>query len=161
LARSIEDRVLADEIREAAMGHSAVAGQWPAPRGLPKKLKAELTLEVFGPFDPRQRPKCSQTRPGGSVTADRYHHRYRGSVRASSTIADNDGRFRTIRQRGASGGRRRIMSSRCHSRHPARRKGSYVYVIKKPTTGAKKNWQSGRREWLLHETTADASGPQA
>jgi TetR/AcrR family transcriptional repressor of nem operon len=29
LARSIEDRVLADEIREAAMGIALSLGQWP------------------------------------------------------------------------------------------------------------------------------------
>jgi hypothetical protein len=33
LARSIEDRVLADEIREAAMGVALSLGQWPATEG--------------------------------------------------------------------------------------------------------------------------------
>jgi TetR/AcrR family transcriptional regulator, transcriptional repressor for nem operon len=31
LARSIEDRVLADEIRESAMGIALSLGQWPRP----------------------------------------------------------------------------------------------------------------------------------
>ena len=56
LARSIENRGLADELREAAMGAALSLGQWPPVDGEAKRI----SLHIFNKFqvaEPSKRPK--------------------------------------------------------------------------------------------------------